>query len=93
MRNRDSKSAVRRSSKEKTRKKTENRKVESRGGELVPAEQLSRKEGSITKREETGKPNKAREVIKSRKRIEKGEFRSLSVSKIKGTENSTRPER
>ena len=86
VRNRDSKSAVRWSSEEKTRKKTEKRKVESWGGEPVPAEQLPRKEGSVIKREETEKPNKAREVTKSRKRIKKGEFRSQSESKIKGTE-------
>ena len=79
MRNRDSKSAVKRRLEEKTRKKTEERKVESRGGEPVPAERLSKREGSASRREETGKPNQTKEVIKKHKRVEKEEPRSPSV--------------
>ena len=84
MRNRDSKSAERWSSEAKTKKKTKKSKVESPRGESVLAVQLPRKEGSITKSEGTEKPNKAREVTESRRRIGEGEFRSLNESRIKG---------
>ena len=79
MRNRDSKSAVKRKLEEKTRKKNDEKKVELRGGKPVPTERLAKREGSAYSREKTGQPNQTREVIKKHRRAEKEEPRSPSV--------------
>ena len=79
MRNRDSKSAMKRKLEEKTRRKTEERKVGSQGGEPAQTERLAKREGSTYRREEIEKPNQTREVIKKHRRVEKEEPRSPSV--------------